>query len=430
MNKLSIKKKLIVLSSVLLGLLLLIGCIQFYGSLKLEQKLNDISNIQLPAVRLMTLLDMMHDSLRSSVFRAIYISNSNNKEEKIEVLNELKEFSDNMNEYASTISNLNLRQETKSAIEQNLPEIKSYIAEANTIISYSLKENRDELEKKVYTFQKAFKSLEVKLGKLGELIEEDMRHSRVEGEGSAQIIKYLSFALVVFGLFLGTVISILISQNITRTLAAVISQLSNSNHHLSSASSEIALSASDLTEASTQQSASLQETIAAIEQISAMVNQNAESSNKTKETVESSQLISEEGSQNVNEMLVVIEDIKSANDDILTQMDISNKEFSEIVRIISDIAKKTNVINEIVFQTKLLSFNASVEAARAGEHGKGFASVAEEVGNLAQMSGDAAKEISEMLSNSIVRVNGIVDGTKSRIDELLKVVQVKQIWDN
>jgi methyl-accepting chemotaxis protein len=59
-----------------------------------------------------------------------------------------------------------------------------------------------------------------------------------------------------------------------------------------------------------------------------------------------------------------------------------------------------NVINEIVFQTKLLSFNASVESARAGEAGKGFAVVAEEVGNLARLSGNAANEIKELIEKS------------------------------
>ena len=77
------------------------------------------------------------------------------------------------------------------------------------------------------------------------------------------------------------------------------------------------------------------------------------------------------------------------------------------------------MINDIVFQTKLLSFNASVEAARAGEHGKGFAVVAEEVGNLASMSGNAATEISAMLTNSVKRVTEIVDGTKSLMDSLV-----------
>ena len=93
-----------------------------------------------------------------------------------------------------------------------------------------------------------------------------------------------------------------------------------------------------------------------------------------------------------------------------------NTEVEEIVKVISDIENKTKIINEIVFQTKLLSFNASVEAARAGEHGKGFAVVAEEVGNLAQMSGNAAKEISEMLDSGVSRVKDIIEKSKVKVE--------------
>jgi len=105
----------------------------------------------------------------------------------------------------------------------------------------------------------------------------------------------------------------------------------------------------------------------------------------------------------------------------------SNNEISDIVNVIKEISEKTRVINDIVFQTKLLSFNASVEAARAGEHGKGFAVVAEEVGNLASMSGGAANEITDMLTKSVKKVTEIVDGTKSLMDSLLK--QSKQKVD-
>jgi methyl-accepting chemotaxis protein len=94
----------------------------------------------------------------------------------------------------------------------------------------------------------------------------------------------------------------------------------------------------------------------------------------------------------------------------------TNENMADIVKSIAEIKTKTNVINDIVFQTKLLSFNASVEAARAGEHGKGFAVVAEEVGALAAMSGNASKEIAQLLDGSLSRVTVLADETKQRAD--------------
>ncbi|MBC7429359.1 MAG: hypothetical protein H7336_12145 [Bacteriovorax sp.] len=103
----------------------------------------------------------------------------------------------------------------------------------------------------------------------------------------------------------------------------------------------------------------------------------------------------------------------------MNQIDETNREIENIVKIINEIGTKTKVINDIVFQTKLLSFNASVEAARAGEQGKGFAVVAEEVGNLAAMSGAAALEITNMLDGSIKTVEGIVRDSKEKIGKLI-----------
>ncbi|MBY0413520.1 MAG: hypothetical protein K2Q18_05115, partial [Bdellovibrionales bacterium] len=76
--------------------------------------------------------------------------------------------------------------------------------------------------------------------------------------------------------------------------------------------------------------------------------------------------------------------------------------------------------NEIVFQTKLLSFNASVEAARAGEAGKGFSVVAEEVSKLAEMSGKAAEEIRTLLEQSNVRVDTIINSSRENVTRLVK----------
>lgn len=106
-------------------------------------------------------------------------------------------------------------------------------------------------------------------------------------------------------------------------------------------------------------------------------------------------------------------------------MESNNKRFDDISTVISEIGNKTKVINEIVFQTKLLSFNASVEAARAGEAGKGFAVVAEEIGKLALVSGDAAKEINELINESSQRINIIVNDSKKITTSLGNETQLK-----
>lgn len=238
---------------------------------------------------------------------------------------------------------------------------------------------------------------------------------------SYQHMKYRSVILSIIGMLLALAIAWLFMRYIVKTLRGIVDTLSRSSSEVSNASGRTATSATELSEASIEQASSLQETMASVEEISAMVSQNAESASKTQTAVNANQKSSEDGSRSVEEMIDAISEIKVTNEEILTQMKSSNKEFGEIVKIISEIGDKTNVINEIVFQTKLLSFNASVEAARAGEHGKGFAVVAEEVGNLAQMSGNAAKEITDMLSDSVKKVNSIVHDSTTRVDQLVEV---------
>ncbi len=89
----------------------------------------------------------------------------------------------------------------------------------------------------------------------------------------------------------------------------------------------------------------------------------------------------------------------------------------DLSKVISDINSKTSVINDIVFKTQLLSFNASIEAARAGQHGRGFAVVAEEVGNLAEMSGNASREIEKLLEDSQRKVNMTLETIQGRVSD-------------
>jgi len=102
---------------------------------------------------------------------------------------------------------------------------------------------------------------------------------------------------------------------------------------------------------------------------------------------------------------------------------VANDSIEDLVKVIEEIGEKTEVIDEIVFQTKLLSFNASVEAERAGEHGRGFAVVAQEVGNLAAMSGKAALEISSIVKTSIKAAEKVATENRRKVthgDSLVK----------
>jgi methyl-accepting chemotaxis protein len=153
---------------------------------------------------------------------------------------------------------------------------------------------------------------------------------------------------------------------------------------------------------------------------------------KSNDNAQSSATISKENMESLHKGKASMEDIKlsfveiqNANTAMVKVVDNSNNRITDILNIIDSINSKTAVINDIVFQTKLLSFNASVEAARAGESGKGFAVVAEEIGKLAISSGLAAKDISELLKESQVKVEAIVSSTKVDMSSVTSAINQK-----
>lgn len=174
-----------------------------------------------------------------------------------------------------------------------------------------------------------------------------------------------------------------------------------------------------LSSSSNQQASAIQETVATLDEISAMVKTSASNASNSSERADESYHVTVKGKESIGELANVINMIVQNNQKIKEQMDENSKNLDNISTTINEISTKTSVINDIVFQTKLLSFNASVEAARAGESGKGFAVVAEEVGNLATMSGKASQEISEMLASSTSKVESIAKYSKERIEMIV-----------
>jgi methyl-accepting chemotaxis protein len=154
----------------------------------------------------------------------------------------------------------------------------------------------------------------------------------------------------------------------------------------------------NLASAAVQNAAATQQSVASITEIGGMVH-------STKQRAEDSKTLLNEVNTNTQEGMDRVKSMESA----MNEIESANEKLTDFSQIISDIEEKTKVINDIVFKTQLLSFNASIEAARAGQHGRGFAVVAEEVGSLAELSGKAATEISSLLGNSSNQVRSLVE---------------------
>ena len=239
---------------------------------------------------------------------------------------------------------------------------------------------------------------------------------QADPQSRRNVVLIISAALLQF---FGAFLAFMTIRGIVGQLLKVNRDLKNDAHNVKGSAVTIESASQSLAQAATEQASALQETAASIEQISAMVKRSAENAQKSSKVASESQEIAQKGKHAVEQMVDAMDEIKISYGDIMRQIEMSNMQISDISKVITEIGSKTNVINEIVFQTKLLSFNASVEAARAGENGKGFAVVAQEVGKLAQMSGSAAKEITDMLSVSNQKVESIVTETRSKVEKLM-----------
>ncbi|MBE1277858.1 CHASE3 domain-containing protein [Enterovibrio baiacu] len=179
---------------------------------------------------------------------------------------------------------------------------------------------------------------------------------------------------------------------------SVVKRMAESAGRVATVANNIDNVSQNLSQISNRQASSVEETSASTEEISGMVRINVQYAEESKDL-----------SKEVGEKMTGL-------DDAMRMISESNHKIAELVKIIGEIGAKTTIIDEIVFQTKLLSFNASVEAERAGEHGRGFAVVAQEVGNLAQMSGKAATDISAIVKKSIYEAESIAKENTCRVE--------------
>jgi len=162
-------------------------------------------------------------------------------------------------------------------------------------------------------------------------------------------------------------------RHMIEKLREVVGQVQGGAENVASGSEELSATTQSLSQGATEQAASVEEISSSMEEMTANIRQNADNAKQTEQIA-----------------------LKTAHD-----AQSGGEAVAKTVSAMKQIAEKIGIIEEIARQTNLLALNAAIEAARAGEHGKGFAVVAAEVRKLAERSGNAAGEISELSSSSV-----------------------------
>jgi len=199
------------------------------------------------------------------------------------------------------------------------------------------------------------------------------------------------------------------ANNTISKLHHVLTNVKQSSEQVHSGAQEISQGNLNLSNRTEDQAMSLEKTAAAMEEMTGTVRQNADNANDANRLASSTKEQAENSGSIVKNAILAMAEIKTS----------SNK-----------IADIIGVIDEIAFQTNLLALNAAVEAAHAGDQGRGFAVVASEVRNLAQRSAEAAKEIKDLIKDSVDKVDTGTDLVNQSGNALEEIVDsVKKVSD-
>jgi methyl-accepting chemotaxis protein len=390
--------------------------------------------------------DMMHDALRADVLAALLAASESDWNEASAGL---REHVGNFRELIEANDELATDAAMKAALAEVGPALTRYISSAESIIA-AARTDKPGANAMLPQFLAAFEELEGRLEQVSDRIQAGAESAEKDAQHAIDSSKTRQIAIVLLAAIAAVVVAgfvirstmrgiqsllralqpiangqlgqpiatdredefgdILRSlQGMDRKLHGIVGQVRTTAESIGTSARELSQGNDDLNRRTQDQAAALEETSSSMEQMAASVKQNADSAHQANHLAAGARSKADQGGAVVQRAIGAMEEINASS------------------RRIADII---GVIDEIAFQTNLLALNAAVEAARAGEQGRGFAVVASEVRSLAQRSATAAKEIKNLIGDSVEKVKvgaQLVDESGQTISDIMG--SVKKVTD-
>ncbi len=400
-----------------------LGVVAYASSRAMQLGLDDIVHVQMPAVRNMTLADMMHDGIRAGVFHALLSMPAADAAERQAMVDETDAMCGDFAKYIAVIESLPICEPTRAAVLGVKPRMEQYAVGAKDVVAKAFAGRMEEANAAMPAFLALFEELEGANVTLADRIDADAQARVAAAEASANDARTAVVAAALIGALCGVLGAGLLARRLVGSVGelARVAGLASNGDFTSRAAVRGGDELADVGSAFNTMFTTLGQVLGGVRLTAGRVDAAAASiadrtkgladisSTQAASIVEIAASLAEmnngiaAAATQLGEASTLAGNAKQSADRGETEMTSLSEAMQQIVNSSSEIAKVITVINDIAFQTNLLALNAAVEAARAGEAGRSFAVVADEVRSLAQRSAKAAENTSSMIAASSQR---------------------------